>query len=194
MTIRRTVGLKKDEWSIDKKAVTKSDVMNFLQAAGFSKSNPYYIVPQGRITALTNAKDSERLQLLKEVAGTRVYEEHRAESVKIMQETGKASGDVLSLDLKKQKIAELLEYIKERLQELEGEKEELSRFQILDRQRRTCEHLLYSREQLDITDALEQAEEEYKATLQDASMLDEKHQEDLDKLGKELVEVKHELN
>lgn len=92
MTIRRTVGLKKDEWSIDKKAVTKSDVMNFLQAAGFSKSNPYYIVPQGRITALTNAKDSERLQLLKEVAGTRVYEEHRAESVKIMQETGKETG------------------------------------------------------------------------------------------------------
>jgi structural maintenance of chromosome 3 (chondroitin sulfate proteoglycan 6) len=97
VTLRRTVGLKKDEWSIDKKAVTKSDVMNFLQAAGFSKSNPYYIVPQGRITALTNAKDSERLQLLKEVAGTRVYEEHRAESVKIMQETGKEEGWGLSL-------------------------------------------------------------------------------------------------
>lgn len=62
--------------------------MNLLQSAGFSKSNPYYIVPQGRITALTNARDQERLQLLKEVAGTRVYEEHREESLKIMQETG----------------------------------------------------------------------------------------------------------
>lgn len=87
-----------------------------------------------------------------------------------------------------------MEYIKERLHELEGEKEELSGFQTLDKQRRTCEHLLYSREQLDITDALEQAEEEYKAALQDTSMLDEKHQEDLDRLGRELVEVKHELS
>lgn len=100
---------------------------------------------------------------------------------------------IFSLDLKKQKIAELLEYIKERLHELEGEKEELSRFQVLDRQRRTCEHLLYSREQMDIADALEQAEEEYKATLQDTSMLDERHQEDLDRLEKELSGVKHEL-
>lgn len=87
--IRRTVGLKKDEYSLDKKPVTKSDVMNLLQSAGFSKSNPYYIVPQGRITALTNARDVDRLQLLKEVAGTRVYEEHREESLKIMRETGK---------------------------------------------------------------------------------------------------------
>lgn len=33
-------------------------------------------------------KDSERLDLLKEIGGTRVYEERRRESLKIMQETG----------------------------------------------------------------------------------------------------------
>jgi structural maintenance of chromosome 3 (chondroitin sulfate proteoglycan 6) len=47
--LRRTIGLKKDEYSLDKKTVTKNDVMNLLQSAGFSKSNPYYIVPQGRV-------------------------------------------------------------------------------------------------------------------------------------------------
>lgn len=83
--------------------------MNLLESAGFSKSNPYYIVPQGRvslmisytrtglllasspffqITSLTNAKDHERLALLKEVAGTKVYEQRRTESLKIMAETG----------------------------------------------------------------------------------------------------------
>lgn len=36
-------------------------------------------------------KDSERLDLLKEIGGTRVYEERRRESLKIMQETGKLS-------------------------------------------------------------------------------------------------------
>lgn len=63
--------------------------MSLLESAGFSRANPYYIVPQGRITSLCNAKDHERLQLLKEVAGTRVYEQRRQESLKIMTETGR---------------------------------------------------------------------------------------------------------
>lgn len=40
-------------------------------------------------------KDSERLDLLKEIGGTRVYEERRRESLKIMQETGKSLLDSL---------------------------------------------------------------------------------------------------
>jgi structural maintenance of chromosome 3 (chondroitin sulfate proteoglycan 6) len=47
--LRRTIGLKKDEYSLDKKTSSKADVMNLLESAGFSKSNPYYIVPQGRV-------------------------------------------------------------------------------------------------------------------------------------------------
>jgi structural maintenance of chromosome 3 (chondroitin sulfate proteoglycan 6) len=42
-----------------------------------------------QITALTNMGDKERLNLLKEVAGTKVYEQKRAESTRIMEETGK---------------------------------------------------------------------------------------------------------
>lgn len=86
--------------------------MNLLESAGFSRSNPYYVVQQGKvcgtfylsvlfmlcifltcvpsqIASLTLMKDSERLDLLKEIGGTRVYEERRRESLKIMQETGK---------------------------------------------------------------------------------------------------------
>lgn len=48
--LRRTIGVKKDEYSLDKKSASKADVMNLLESAGFSKSNPYYIVPQGRVT------------------------------------------------------------------------------------------------------------------------------------------------
>lgn len=50
VVLRRTIGLKKDEYSLDKKSVQKADVMNLLESAGFSKSNPYYIVPQGRVS------------------------------------------------------------------------------------------------------------------------------------------------
>ena len=48
--LRRTIGLKKDEYSLDKKSASKADVMNLLESAGFSKSNPYYKVPQGRVS------------------------------------------------------------------------------------------------------------------------------------------------
>jgi structural maintenance of chromosome 3 (chondroitin sulfate proteoglycan 6) len=59
-----------------------------LESAGFSRSNPYYIVQQGKVNALTLMKDEQRLDMLKEVAGTKVYEQRRAESQKIMAETG----------------------------------------------------------------------------------------------------------
>ncbi|GES77633.1 chromosome segregation protein SudA [Rhizophagus clarus] len=149
VVLRRTIGLKKDEYSLDKKSATKTDVMNLLESAGFSRSNPYYIVPQGRITALTNAKDPERLQLLKEVAGTRVYEQRRQESKKIIEET----------DSKRSKIEELLNYIEERLEELEEEKEELKNFQDMDRERRCLEYAIYHREQLDLKRQLNEMDE-----------------------------------
>lgn len=115
MLLRRTVGLKKDEYQIDRKTANKAEVMSLLESAGFSSSNPYYIVPQGRVsrstphrrphetrrdgradddfvcwqqvTYLVNQKDQDRLQTLKDVAGTKVYEERRAESTKIMDDT-----------------------------------------------------------------------------------------------------------
>ncbi|GAO50930.1 chromosome scaffold protein [Saitoella complicata NRRL Y-17804] len=150
VVLRRTIGLKKDEYSLDRKTASKSDVMNLLESAGFSRSNPYYIVPQGRITSLTNAKDHERLQLLKEVAGTQVYEQRRSESLKIMEET----------ESKRQKIDELLKYIEERLSELEEEKEELRGFQEKDRERRCLEYTIYVREQQEVNLALEELEED----------------------------------
>lgn len=157
--LRRTIGVKKDDYSLDKKSANKADVMNLLESAGFSKSNPYYIVPQGRITALTNAKDHERLALLKEVAGTKVYEQRRAESLRIMAET----------DAKRDKIAELLEYIENRLEELEEEKEELKEFQEKDKERRCLEYAMYQRELEDITHALDNLENSRRDDLHNAN-------------------------
>jgi structural maintenance of chromosome 3 (chondroitin sulfate proteoglycan 6) len=95
-------------------------------------------------------KDSERLVLLKEVAGTQVYEARRAESLKIMQETNS----------KRAKIDELLDYINERLAELEEEKDELRNYQEKDKERRCLEYTIYSREQHEISNVLENLEEQ----------------------------------
>ncbi|OTA60028.1 RecF/RecN/SMC protein [Hypoxylon sp. EC38] len=155
--LRRTIGLKKDEYSVDRKVSTKADVANLLEAAGFSRSNPYYIVPQGRVTALTNMKESDRLNLLKEVAGTQVYESRRAESLKIMTETNN----------KREKIDELLDYIKERLSELEEEKEELRDYQEKDRERRCLEYAYYHKDQVATQEALEELEESRQGGIED---------------------------
>ncbi|KAJ5826391.1 Chromosome segregation protein SudA [Penicillium riverlandense] len=158
LVLRRTIGIKKDEYTLDRKNATKNDVMNLLESAGFSRSNPYYIVPQGRVTALTNMKDSERLVLLKEVAGTQVYEARRAESLKIMNETNS----------KRSKIDELLDYINERLAELEEEKDELRNYQEKDKERRCLEYTIYSREQQEIAAVLDNLEEQRQNGVEDA--------------------------
>ncbi|CDM34353.1 hypothetical protein DTO013E5_2261 [Penicillium roqueforti] len=158
VVLRRTIGIKKDEYTLDRKNATKNDVMNLLESAGFSRSNPYYIVPQGRVTALTNMKDSERLILLKEVAGTQVYEARRSESLKIMSETNS----------KRAKIDELLDYINERLAELEEEKDELRSYQEKDKERRCLEYTIYSLEQQEIGKVLNEIEERRQNGVEDA--------------------------
>ncbi|XP_030522397.1 structural maintenance of chromosomes protein 3 [Rhodamnia argentea] len=147
--LRRTVGLKKDEYYLDGKHITKTEVMNILESAGFSRSNPYYVVQQGKIASLTLMKDSERLDLLKEIGGTRVYEERRRESKKIMQETGN----------KRKQIIQVVQYLDERLKELDEEKEELRKYQQLDKQRKSLEYTIYDKELQDARQKLAEIEE-----------------------------------
>ncbi|TKA57248.1 hypothetical protein B0A55_12712, partial [Friedmanniomyces simplex] len=150
VVLRRTIGQKKDEYSLNRKNTTRQEVMNMLETAGFSTSNPYYIVPQGRITAITNMPDSGRLDILKEVAGTKVYDERRSQSQKIMDDT----------EHKRSKIDELLNHIRGRLSELEEEKEELRAFQDKDRERRCLEYTIHHKDQEALTEALEKLEED----------------------------------
>ncbi|KAK2982874.1 hypothetical protein RJ640_009716 [Escallonia rubra] len=151
--LRRTVGLKKDEYFLDGKHITKTEVMNLLESAGFSRSNPYYVVQQGKISSLTLMKDSERLDLLKEIGGTRVYEERRRESLKIMQETGKSL-----LSNKRNQIIQVVQYLDERLRELEEEKAELKKYQQLDKQRKSLEYSIYEKELHDARQKLAEVE------------------------------------
>ncbi|KAM1100406.1 hypothetical protein ACFX15_006656 [Malus domestica] len=139
--LRRTIGLKKDEYFLDGKHITKTEVMNLLESAGFSRSNPYYVVQQGKIASLTLMKDSERLDLLKEIGGTRVYEERRRERNKIKQ------------------IVQVVQYLDERLKELDEEKEELRQYQQFDKQRKSLEYTIYDKELQDARQKLAEVED-----------------------------------
>ncbi|CAL1533668.1 unnamed protein product [Lymnaea stagnalis] len=146
VVLRRVIGSKKDQYFLDKKMVTKSDVMNLLESAGFSRSNPYYIVKQGKINQMATAPDSQRLKLLREVAGTKVYDERKEESNGILTET----------DGKREKINDLLKYIEERLNTLEGEKEELKEYQKWDKMRRSLEYTIHDHELKDTRKKLDE--------------------------------------
>ena len=186
LILRRTIGMKKDEYTLDRKNATKSDVMNLLESAGFSRSNPYYIVPQGRVTALTNMKDAERLNLLKEVAGTQVYEARRTESLKIMTETNN----------KREKIDELLNYIKERLTELEEEKEELRDYQEKDKDRRCLQYTIDHREQVAIANELDNLEEQRQTGVEDTDDRQARFvqgEQDLGEVNAEISELKQQV-
>lgn len=93
-------------------------------------------------------KDRDRLNLLKEIAGTSLYEEKRVESIKIMSETLN----------KQERINEVISYIEERLDELKKEKEELIEFDQSDKKRRCLEYTIYDNELQKIQSELEYIE------------------------------------
>ena len=133
VSIKRVLEDKKDEFYIDSKHVTKGDVHNLLESAGFSKSNPYYVVQQGRVASLAGMNEAQCLDLLKEVAGTTIYDERKAESEKMMEDTHR----------KREKIAELMERVNEKIKELQGESAELEDYIKLEKERRALEYILY---------------------------------------------------
>ena len=159
--LRRTIGLKKDEYFLDKKHITKTEVMNLLESAGFSRSNPYYVVQQGKIMSMANMKDSERLDLLKEIGGTNVYEERRKDSLKILEDTVN----------KRAQINEVISYIEERLKELDEERDELAKYQQLDKQRRSLEYAIYDQELQDARKKLDETENRRQAAAEQSGKL-----------------------
>lgn len=180
VVIRRTIGLKKDDYSLDYKSSTRQDIMQLLESAGFSKSNPYYIVPQGRITSLTNAKDAERLNLLKEVAGAKVFENKLKESTKEMSKTKN----------QRDKIDEMLVFIEERLSDLDSEKEELRNFQNLEKDKKVFEFVLYDRELNEVTNSIEQIDSEYQNGVDES----QKFMGDLEKRENLIIEIGNKID
>jgi structural maintenance of chromosome 3 (chondroitin sulfate proteoglycan 6) len=150
IVLRRTVGSKKDEIFLQRKKTTKTEVMSLLEGAGFSKSNPYFIVQQGKVNALCVMSDGQRLELLKEVAGTTVYDEKKKESQVKMEENNENM----------MKIQETLTYMNERLDELRSEKEELTIYTTLEKQRKALAYTLYDKELRRARETLDETEQE----------------------------------
>ena len=162
--LRRSIGLKKDEYYLDKKHITKAEVINLLESAGFSRTNPYYCVKQGEIMKMATMQDEERLDLLKEIGGTSVYEEKRRESLKIMDDTKS----------RRDQIQETVDFIESRLAELDEEKDELQAYMDHDRARRSLEYAIHEKELSETRAKLDDAEEKRRLHVDKARDEDER--------------------
>jgi len=167
VVLRRTIGPKKDEFFLQRKRATKAEISSLLEGAGFSKSNPYFMIQQGKIQDICTMRDTERLALLKQVAGTTVYDEKKQESLTKMEE------NLASIE----KIGTILDDIESRLQELHGEKEELTNYQKLDRKRRAMEFTLYDKELRRARKYLDEMEHERVEHVENVSKLHEQAKE-----------------
>mmetsp|Transcript_93168 Transcript_93168/g.199841 ORF Transcript_93168/g.199841 Transcript_93168/m.199841 type:complete len:1199 (-) Transcript_93168:99-3695(-) len=134
--VRRTIGAKKDDYSLEGKNATKSEVFDLLESCGFSKTNPYYIVQQGKISELTLMDDRRRLELIKEISGAGVYDARKAESEKLLEE----------MQARRLKTDEVVGVIAQRIKNLEEEQRELVEYQQLERSRRCLEYELTDRD------------------------------------------------
>merc|ERR1712170_779 len=170
----------KDNYFLNKKMVPRSEVMNLLESAGFSRANPYYIVKQGKINQMATAPDSQRLKLLREVAGTRVYDERREESKGILKET----------EGKREKIEEFLKTIEDRLATLEEEKDELKEYQKYDKMRRALEYTIHDRELQETRKKLSEMENKRKNSGEEAERLRNELQDAQDNAKTSSKEVK----
>jgi structural maintenance of chromosome 3 (chondroitin sulfate proteoglycan 6) len=146
--LRRVIGATRDEYHVDGKHVTKNEVQNLLESAGFSRANPYHVVQQGKITAMATMREPERLELLKEIGGTKVYEERRRETLKILEESQQ----------RKAQFDDSLATIEDNIRRLDEDREELQRYQQLDKQRRGLEYMIYDKELLETRGKLEEVE------------------------------------
>ena len=122
--------------------------------------------------------DGKRLELLKEIAGTKTYDERRRESMKIMNET----------DSRREQIEEVIGHIESRLEDLEGEKEELNQFQELDSQRRSLEYAIYDKELKVATDKVEALDRSKEDSSQESQLLHKKAAE----LKEERIQLEEE--
>jgi structural maintenance of chromosome 3 (chondroitin sulfate proteoglycan 6) len=206
VSIKRVLEDKKDEFYIDGKHVTKGDINNLLESAGFSKSNPYYVVQQGRVASLAGMNEAQCLDLLKEVAGTTVFDERKLESEKLMEDTKR----------KQDKIKENLERIQEKIDELRGESNELQEYTKLEKERRAIEYILYKnhvvndQEQIDLIESqladmnekvnlmkstshtIQEEIDKFEVIIQSKSVLEKKIQGFVENLGNEMGKLQSE--
>jgi structural maintenance of chromosome 3 (chondroitin sulfate proteoglycan 6) len=148
VSIRRSIGINKDEYFVDRKHISRLELRDLLETAGLSSH--LFVVRQGHVKAVAEMNDERRLQLLYEVSGIDSYNDKREQSLKMMSEANQ----------RREKIDQALIEIQKRLGELEAETAELAEYEVYDNRRKALEFLVYDEERSLAVDQICRTEEE----------------------------------
>lgn len=158
VVVKRSIGIRKDEYMVDERVVSREEVVGLFQNAGFAVDNPYFIVMQGKITELAMLSERGRHELIKNAAGASKYENDREASICSLEETKHTEC----------RIESLLDRIEDRLRGLEKEKMEMEAYDQLEKEKRKLEYAYAEREISELNKSIAQAvslipDEEYES-------------------------------
>ncbi|KAI5181138.1 structural maintenance of chromosome 3 (chondroitin sulfate proteoglycan 6) [Nematocida sp. AWRm80] len=108
-TVRRTVTQKTEEYTLDNRVVSREEMASLYETAGLTKVTPYFFVAQGRIGELAQMNGTSKMSMIRELAGSTVYEKDKEESIRALEEATALEA----------KIKELMETLQQRTTSIE---------------------------------------------------------------------------
>ena len=117
LVIRRVIGAKSDIYYINAKPVTRGEIISLMEAAGFSRNNPFYLVEQGQVSDLANCSESKRLKVVQDLAGLSSFDEKQANAIALLREAKRNS----------ESANEELEGLARELEDLKGKEGDVSK-------------------------------------------------------------------
>lgn len=120
LTIRKTTSAEGlVEVTVEGRKFTQSEFLDVLEASGLQTHSPLNFMLQGKAKQISQLDPVELFQLFTQIVGSATYAQSREESEQILNST----------ILDENKSLELLEEFRERLAELEVDKEDFQHFE-----------------------------------------------------------------
>lgn len=104
---------------VNEKQMPLQEYYQMIEAAGFMRHDPLNFMLQSKIRRVGSAREDQLYGMLCTAIGTQQYEERRQEGIDIMQ----------TVELDEKKSMELLEDFREKLNDLEVDKEDYEKFE-----------------------------------------------------------------
>ncbi|CAG5081718.1 Similar to smc3: Structural maintenance of chromosomes protein 3 (Xenopus laevis) [Cotesia congregata] len=179
ITIRRTIGPKQDQFLLNKKRISKEEILRLFPTAGLSTRNPYYIIKQRELLEIVTGTDEMRLDQLKEIAGISLFETRYQEMKTLLHPIM----TYLSRD-------DLFDNVNRCLRQKEAEEQDMKQYAELKKQRRLLEFLLSEMELKKFTSLLTKAQRRYSE--QSTELIDVK--QDLNSVEEEISKLVSKIN
>jgi len=145
VVVRRTVSQRSDEYTVDGEGVTKEAMVSLFETAGVTRSMPYFVLEQGKIGELARMDGKSRMGVIRELAGSEVYEQDKEEGERVLEEAEETE----------KKIEELVKAIKAKAAAIEEERAARKKAQEIESRREAVVKEIYRRELQKIRTKLE---------------------------------------